>query len=100
EPTEGRVLVDGVEVVGASADRGVVFQEYALFSWRTALENVAFGPMIRRLPRAERRAHARRYLALVGLLEHGEKFPSELSVGMKQRVAIDRSLAHGPSVLL
>src|SRR5436190_19721434 len=51
EPSEGRVLVDGVEVVGASADRGVVFQEYALFPWRTAFENVAFGPMIRRLPR-------------------------------------------------
>src|SRR5262249_33065831 len=82
EPTEGRILVDGVEVVGASADRGVVFQEYALFPWRTALENVAFGPMIRRLPRAERREQAQRYLALVGLAEHGEKVPSELSGGM------------------
>jgi NitT/TauT family transport system ATP-binding protein len=100
EPTEGRIVIDGVEVVGASADRGVVFQEYALFPWRTALDNVAFGPMIRRLPRAERRAQAERYLALVGLAEHGEKLPSELSGGMKQRVAIARALANGPSVLL
>jgi NitT/TauT family transport system ATP-binding protein len=100
EPTDGRVLVDGIEVVGASADRGVVFQEYALFPWRTALDNVAFGPMIRRLPRAEQRERAERYLTLVGLAEHGKKFPSELSGGMKQRVAIARALANGPSVLL
>ena len=100
EPTHGRVLVDGIEVVGASADRGVVFQEYALFPWRTALDNVAFGPMIRRLPRAEQRARAERFLTLVGLAEHGKKFPSELSGGMKQRVAIARALANGPSVLL
>jgi NitT/TauT family transport system ATP-binding protein len=100
EPTDGRVLVDGMEVIGASADRGVVFQEYALFPWRTALENVAFGPMIRRLPRAEQRARAERYLASVGLADHGKKFPSELSGGMKQRVAIARALANGPSVLL
>jgi NitT/TauT family transport system ATP-binding protein len=99
-PTEGQILVDGVEVDGASADRGVVFQEYALFPWRTALDNIAFGPMIRRLPRVERQAVAERYLALVGLAGHGAKFPSELSGGMKQRVAIARALANGPSVLL
>jgi NitT/TauT family transport system ATP-binding protein len=99
-PTTGRVLVDGTAVGRAGADRGVVFQEYALFPWRTALENVAFGPMIRRLPRAEQTAVGQRYLALVGLEAHAAKFPSELSGGMKQRVAIARALANQPSVLL
>jgi NitT/TauT family transport system ATP-binding protein len=65
-PTTGRVLVDDTLVDRAGADRGVVFQEYALFPWRTALDNVLFGPMIRRLPRAQQLDSGRRYLALVG----------------------------------
>ena len=100
QPTSGRVLVDGTEVIGAGADRGVVFQEYALFPWRTALENVEFGPLVRRLPRAERRRVAMEHLAMVGLKGHETKFPTELSGGMKQRVAIARALANNPSVLL
>ena len=100
DPSTGRVLVDDVKVTGAGSSRGVVFQEYALFPWRTALQNVAFGPMIQRLPRAEQTTIAHRYLDLVGLAEHGEKYPSELSGGMKQRVAIARALANAPSVLL
>ena len=99
-PTAGRITVDGREVTGAGADRGVVFQEYALFPWRTAIENVEFGPMVQGLPRAQRRAVARRYLSLVGLAEHETKYPAELSGGMKQRVAIARALANQPSVLL
>jgi NitT/TauT family transport system ATP-binding protein len=94
------VLVDGAPVRGASADRGVVFQEYALFPWRTALENVEFGPLIRRVSRAERRRIAMDHLDLVGLKGHETKFPSELSGGMKQRVAIARALANNPSILL
>jgi ABC-type nitrate/sulfonate/bicarbonate transport system ATPase subunit len=99
-PTTGRVLVDGAAVAGASADRGVVFQEYALFPWRTALGNVEFGPLMRRLPGVERRRIALDYLALVGLAGHESKYPSELSGGMKQRVAIARAFANSPSVLL
>jgi len=100
EPTTGRVLVDGREITHPGADRGVVFQEYALFPWRTAVENVEFGPQIRGLPRAERRRTAERYLELVGLAEHMGKYPAELSGGMKQRVAIARALANDPAVLL
>jgi NitT/TauT family transport system ATP-binding protein len=100
QPTAGRVLVDGAPVRGASADRGVVFQEYALFPWRTALENVEFGPLIRRVSRTERRRIAMDHLDLVGLKGHETKFPSELSGGMKQRVAIARALANNPSILL
>jgi NitT/TauT family transport system ATP-binding protein len=99
-PTTGEVWVDEETVAGASADRGVVFQEYALFPWRTALANVEFGPLMRRKPAGERRAIARHYLELVGLQAHETKYPNELSGGMKQRVAIARALANGPSVLL
>jgi len=100
EPTTGHILVDGREVTHAGADRGVVFQEYALFPWRTAIENVEFGPMVQGVTRAERRATARQYLALVGLAEHESKYPRELSGGMKQRVAIARALAMRPEVML
>jgi len=99
-PTAGQVLVNDDAVIGAGADRGVVFQEYALFPWRTALANVEFGPLMRRKAAEERRATARHYLELVGLQAHEDKYPSELSGGMKQRVAIARALANGPSVLL
>jgi len=100
QPTAGRVLVDSTPVAGASADRGVVFQEYALFPWRTAIGNVEFGPLMRRLPQARRRSIALDYLELVGLAGHESKYPSELSGGMKQRVAIARAFANSPSVLL
>src|SRR5215813_6728325 len=93
-PTSGRILVDGEPVTRPGRDRGVVFQEYVLFPWRTARQNVEFGPLLRRLPSAEQQQIAERYLALVGLAEHAQKYPRELSGGMKQRVAIARALAN------
>ena len=100
QPSRGRVIVDGVEITAPSADRGIVFQDYALFPWRTAAENVEFGPRIRRQPKKECREIAMHYLAMVGLEAHADKLPRQLSGGMKQRVAIARALANRPSVLL
>jgi NitT/TauT family transport system ATP-binding protein len=104
-PTSGEVLVDGQPVTGPGKDRAVVFQQYALFPWRTASANVSIGlegkgPDGRKLSRRERAAKASEYLKLVGLAGFEDRFPHELSGGMKQRVAIARSLAYEPDVLL
>jgi NitT/TauT family transport system ATP-binding protein len=99
-PTSGRILLDGAEVTGPALDRGIVYQQYALFPWRTARRNVEFGLEAKRVPRRERAGIARRYLDLVGLSGFEDRYPHELSGGMKQRVAIARSLAYDPDVLL
>jgi NitT/TauT family transport system ATP-binding protein len=99
-PTTGRVLLDGKPVTGTGLDRGIVFQQYALFPWRTALENVEFGLEAKGIGARERRVIARENLALVGLRGFEDRHPHELSGGMKQRVAIARCLAHDPDVLL
>jgi NitT/TauT family transport system ATP-binding protein len=99
-PTAGTVRVDGRPVTGPAPERGVVFQEYALFPWLTVTGNVEFGPAMAGRPATERRAIATRYLDLVGLRAHAEKFPSQLSGGMKQRVAIARALANHPAIIL
>jgi NitT/TauT family transport system ATP-binding protein len=99
-PTVGSVTIEGRAITEPGADRGMVFQEYGLFPWRTAAENIAFGPLLQGKSRADQRAITQHYLDLVGLAEHASKFPAELSGGMKQRVAIARALANGPSVLL
>lgn len=99
-PDSGHVLIDGEPVGGPSLDRGIVFQAYALFPWRTALGNVEFGLEIKGVRRRERRETARRFLELVGLAGFEDRHPYELSGGMKQRVAIARSLAYDPDVLL
>ena len=99
-PTSGRILLGGKPVTGTGLDRGIVFQQYALFPWRTALENVEFGLEAKGVNAGERRDIARRHLALVGLTGFEDRRPHELSGGMKQRVAIARSLAHDPDVLL
>ncbi|MDX6204760.1 MAG: NitT/TauT family transport system ATP-binding protein [Frankiales bacterium] len=99
-PTSGQVEVDGRTVDGPGLDRAVVFQQYALFPWRTARANVEFGLEASRVPRRQRAARANEYLDLVGLAGFGERYPHELSGGMKQRVAIARSLAYEPDILL
>ncbi|HVQ77800.1 MAG TPA: ABC transporter ATP-binding protein [Candidatus Binatia bacterium] len=99
-PTAGQVLVNGVPVTAPGADRGVVFQEYVLFPWLTVSQNVEFGPSLRGMAAPERRARGRRYLELVGLADHAEKYPGQLSGGMKQRVAIARALANDPAIIL
>lgn len=99
-PSSGRILIDGQPVTGPALDRGLVFQQYALFPWRTALQNIEFGLEAKRVGRRERAERARHFLAMVGLEGFGDRLPHELSGGMKQRVAIARSLAYDPGVLL
>ena len=99
-PTSGRILIDGTPITGPALDRGLVFQQYALLPWRTALRNVEFGLEAKGVPRRERAERAEHFLAMVGLNGFGDRYPHELSGGMKQRVAIARSLAYDPGVLL
>jgi NitT/TauT family transport system ATP-binding protein len=99
-PTSGEILLDGAPVTGPGLDRGIVFQQYALLPWRTAQGNVEFGLEAKGVGRRERREIAARYLELVGLTAFADRYPHELSGGMKQRVAIARSLAFEPEVLL
>lgn len=99
-PTSGEILLDGRPITGPGLDRGIVFQQYALLPWRTARANIEFGLEAKGLRRKERRALAEHYLELVGLSGFGDRYPHELSGGMKQRVAIARSLAFDPEVLL
>ena len=100
QPSAGTVTLDGKPVQGPSRERGVVFQEYALLPWKTVRANVALGPRLRGQSRAESRATAERYLEMVGLSGLGQKYPHELSGGMRQRAAVARTLAAEPTVLL
>ncbi|TKT74764.1 ABC transporter ATP-binding protein [Aquamicrobium sp. LC103] len=98
--TGGRILVGGREVSGPGRDRGVVFQSFALFPWKTVIENVAFGPKMRGIGKAERNRIAQEYLELAGLGHAADRYPNELSGGMQQRVGVVRALANEPDVLL
>jgi NitT/TauT family transport system ATP-binding protein len=98
--TTGDVRIDGQILSGVSRKLGVVFQGYALFPWRTVIENVEIGLEIRDVKRAQRREQAAHFLSLVGLQAYGNHYPHQLSGGMRQRAAIARALAYGPEVLL
>src|SRR5690625_2609232 len=99
-PTSGAVHLDGRPIVGPGPERGVVFQQGALFEWLTVLDNVMFGPQALGKPSSEARELGRHYLALVGLSSFADRYPYELSGGMQQRVAIARALANDPQILL
>jgi NitT/TauT family transport system ATP-binding protein/sulfonate transport system ATP-binding protein len=99
-PTTGTILLDGKEVSGPGPDRGMVFQKYTLFPWRTVMGNVEMGLKLRGMARNERREIANHYIHLVGLQGFEKAFPHQLSGGMKQRVGIARAYANDPKVLL
>lgn len=100
QKNSGELSIDGRPLQGINPHQGVVFQGYALLPWRSVLDNIAMGLEIRGIGRRERLETAREYLALVGLEGQGARYPDELSGGMRQRVAIARSLAYAPDVLL
>ena len=100
EPTSGAVYLDGKQIEGTGVERGVVFQQYALFPWRTVLNNVMFGLEMKKTPKEEAKEIAMKYIESVGLKGFENAYPKELSGGMKQRVAIARAYAADPEVLL
>jgi len=99
-PTTGHVLLDGTEVAGPHPSRGMVFQNIALFPWKTVLGNVEMGPRLRGEDKKERRERALYYINLVGLEGFENHYPHQLSGGMKQRVGIARAYCNNPEVLL
>jgi ABC-type nitrate/sulfonate/bicarbonate transport system ATPase subunit len=99
-PTTGHVLLDGREITGPGPDRGLVFQSYMLFPWKTVAGNVELGPKLRGIGKKERREIASRYIHLVGLEGFENHYPHQLSGGMKQRVGIARAYANNPELML
>ena len=99
-PTTGQVLVDNEKIIGPGPDRGMVFQQYSLFPWKTVHQNIAFGPKLAGCSADECSSIANTFLGMIGLTTIANKFPAELSGGMQQRVGIARALANYPRVLL
>lgn len=97
---EGIASVDGVKIDGPGSDRGVVFQEHAILPWRSVARNIGHGLELRGMPKAEREAKVRDFIELVGLKGFEDKYPHELSGGMKQRCAVARTLCADPVVML
>src|SRR5690606_380800 len=100
EPSEGMLRLDGREILAPGRDRGMVFQSYTSFDWLTVQENVEYGLRLNRIPKAQRRERAAHFIDLVNLTKFRDAYPSQLSGGMKQRVAIARTLANDPAILL
>jgi NitT/TauT family transport system ATP-binding protein len=99
-PTQGEILVEGKPVEDVGRDRGMVFQAYTSFGWLTVRDNLEYGPRLRGVPKAERRERAEKYLQSVGLADFADRYPKDLSGGMKQRVAIARTLINRPKIVL
>jgi NitT/TauT family transport system ATP-binding protein len=100
QPSSGEISVDGQRVTRPGADRGMVFQEYALFPWKTTQANVEFGLLLKGASKQERAKVAQRFIELVGLKGSEQKYPHHLSGGMRQRAAVARALANNPKILL
>ncbi len=100
KPNSGSVTLAGQPITGPGPDRGVVFQQPALFPWMSVARNAEFGPMVRGIDGAERRRKVEHYLRLVGLWDFRNRYPYQLSGGMQQRLAIVRALVNDPQVLL
>jgi ABC-type nitrate/sulfonate/bicarbonate transport system ATPase subunit len=99
-PTKGEVLIDGHGVEGPGRDRGMVFQAYTSFGWLTVRGNVEYGLRLQGVPKSERRALSQKYIEEVGLKDFADRYPKDLSGGMKQRVAIARTLINRPRLVL
>ena len=100
EADTGSITLEGKSIHGPGPDRGLVFQGYMLFAWKTVQNNVELGPRLRGMPAAERKKIAKHYIELVGLNGFEDHYPHQLSGGMKQRVGIARAYANNPNVLL